>query len=107
MENSRRWLKNQMWDLLLGICLFGACLLCLCFLLAIRDWLDAAGLDEVKNIVGKIAGREGIICGCSAMYYAMAQVINGEMGRVIMPIGAPKPPVKIEATDEEREKLPV
>ena len=84
-----------------------ASLATLFFLLAIRDWLDAAGLDQVKNIVGKIAGWEGIICGSSAMYYAMAQVINGEMGRVIMPIGAPKPPVKIEATDEEREKLPV
>lgn len=85
------------------------------YLLAIRDWLDAAGLDTAKNIIGKIAGYEGIICGLSAMYYAMAQVINGEHGRVILPIGAVTPETvkkdddaKIEVgNDEEREKLPV
>ena len=85
------------------------------YLLAIRDWL-AAGIKEpgdtmesVKNVVGKIAGWEGIICGCSAMYYAMAQVINEEWGRVILPIGAVKKAAdkKIEATSEERENLPV
>merc|ERR1719225_2029225 len=50
----------------------------------------------------------GIICGSSAMYYAMAQVINGEHGKVILPIGAVVPPKKtdIEVGDEEeKEKL--
>jgi len=37
-----------------------------------------------------IAGFEGIICGASAIYLAMAEVINEQYGRTILPIGAPK-----------------
>ena len=90
------------------------------FLLAIRDWCAAAingaddltenkGLVNAKDIIGKIAGWEGIICGCSAMYYAMAQVINEQWGRVVLPIGAvnTEVDVKLEATKEELENLPV
>ena len=79
------------------------------YLLAIRDWLEAGEMDTAKYVIGKIAGWEGIICGCSAMYYAMAQVINGEWGRVVLPIGAviKEADVKIEATKEEMENLPV
>merc|ERR1719266_1154584 len=65
------------------------------FLLATKYWL-------------KFIGWEGIVCGSSAMYYAMAQVINGEHGRVILPIGAVAPAKKndIEVGDiEEKEKL--
>ena len=89
---------------------FGA-LATLFFLLAIRDWLAAGEFTEASNIVGKIAGWEGIVTGISAMYYAMAQVINAEHGRVIMPIGAVTPVVKkdegkMEAgIEEEKEKL--
>ena len=87
---------------------------------AIRDWCAAAingaddltenkGLVNAKDIIGKIAGWEGIICGCSAMYYAMAQVINEQWGRVVLPIGAvnTEVDVKLEATKEELENLPV
>ncbi|WP_315709250.1 acetate uptake transporter [Brenneria uluponensis] len=35
------------------------------------------------------AGYEGIICGASAIYLAMAEVVNEQMGRTILPIGAP------------------
>ena len=79
------------------------------FLLAIRDWCAASGFDQAKSIIGQIAGWEGIICGCSAMYYAMAQVINEQWGRVLLPIGAVKTVdnSKIEATKEELENLPV
>ena len=89
---------------------FGA-LATLFFLLAIRDWLEAGEFHGASNVVGKIAGWEGIVTGISAMYYAMAQVINAEHGRVIMPIGAVTPVVKkdegkVEAgIEEEREKL--
>ena len=81
------------------------------FLLAIRDWLHAAGegYETAKSVIGKIAGWEGIICGSSAMYYAMAQVINEQWGRVLLPIGTPGRVVdlKKEATKEELEQLPV
>lgn len=50
------------------------------FLLAIRDWTGSA-------IIGTIAGFEGIICGLSAIYLAMAEVLNETRGKVILPIG--------------------
>ncbi|KLV10794.1 hypothetical protein C9I92_02675 [Photobacterium ganghwense] len=50
------------------------------FLLAARDFTGSA-------LIGTIAGFEGIICGASAIYFAMAQVLNNEYGRIILPIG--------------------
>ena len=52
-------------------------------------------LLAIGNISGNhgiihIAGFEGIICGASAIYLAMAEVINEQFGRTILPIGAPK-----------------
>lgn len=35
-----------------------------------------------------IAGYEGIICGASAIYLAMAEVLNAQFGRTVLPIGA-------------------
>jgi succinate-acetate transporter protein len=52
------------------------------WLLAIRDWFGA-------TTIGAIAGWEGIICGASAIYLAMAEVINESRGRTVLPIGAP------------------
>jgi uncharacterized protein len=52
------------------------------FLLAARDW----GMKELAPI----AGWEGIFCGASAFYFAMAQVINEQLGRTVLPVGAPK-----------------
>lgn len=49
-------------------------------LLAIRD---ATG----SKLIGTIAGIEGIFCGSSAIYLAMAEVINEYYGRTILPIG--------------------
>ncbi len=49
-------------------------------LLAIRDWSGSV-------VVGKIAGFEGIICGLSAIYLAMADVINETQKKVVLPIG--------------------
>jgi succinate-acetate transporter protein len=48
-------------------------------LLAIRDWTGSA-------VVGKIAGFEGIACGLSAIYLAMAEVLNEAKGRAVLPI---------------------
>ncbi len=50
------------------------------WLLAIRDWTGSSG-------IGVLAGWEGIICGLSACYLAMAEVLNESHGRVVLPIG--------------------
>jgi uncharacterized protein len=50
------------------------------WLLAIRDWTGNA-------TVGAIAGWEGIVCGVSAFYLGMAEVINEVHGRTVLPIG--------------------
>ena len=48
-------------------------------LLALRDWTGSA-------LIGKIAGFEGIVCGLSAIYLAMAEVLNEAKGRIVLPI---------------------
>ncbi|MFW5501212.1 MULTISPECIES: acetate uptake transporter [unclassified Maridesulfovibrio] len=50
------------------------------FLLAVRDFTGS-------HFIGTIAGWEGIVCGASAFYLAMAEVINEQYGRTILPIG--------------------
>ncbi len=50
------------------------------WLLAIKDATGSA-------LVGAIAGWEGIFCGFSAIYLALAQVVNETYGKTVMPIG--------------------
>ncbi len=50
------------------------------WLLAIKDWTGSA-------LIGQIAGWEGIICGLSAIYLAMAEVLNEARQRTVLPIG--------------------
>ncbi len=50
------------------------------FLLAIEHWTGS-------KPVGTFAGYEGIICGLSAIYLAMAEVINESHGKTVLPIG--------------------
>ena len=57
-----------------------ASLTLLFFLLAGRDFTGSATL-------GAIAGWEGIVCGSSAVYLAMAEVINEQMGREVLVVG--------------------
>lgn len=57
-----------------------ASLTILFFLLAASDFSD-------NKTIGMIAGFEGIFCGASAIYFAMAQVLNNEYGRTVLPIG--------------------
>ncbi|OLN25339.1 Transcriptional regulator [Desulfovibrio sp. DV] len=59
--------------------IFGS-LTVLFFLLAARDWLESAAL-------GRLAGYEGIVCGASACYLAMAEVLNEKYGRTVLPVG--------------------
>ena len=49
-------------------------------------------LLAIGNLTGnamllKIAGFEGIICGASAFYLAMAEVLNEQYGKTVLPIG--------------------
>jgi succinate-acetate transporter protein len=59
--------------------IFGS-LTILFFLLAARDWTGSA-------TIGTIAGYEGIVCGASAIYLAMAEVLNEKYERIVLPIG--------------------
>jgi uncharacterized protein len=57
-----------------------ASLAVLFFMLAIRDITGNA-------VIARITGIEGIICGMSAIYTAIAIVLNEVFGRVVLPIG--------------------
>ncbi len=52
------------------------------FLLAVRDWTGS-------ELIGEIAGYVGIVCGLSAIYLAMAEVLNEQYDRTVLPIGHP------------------
>jgi succinate-acetate transporter protein len=49
-------------------------------------WGDATGSTAIKHF----AGYEGIVCGFSAIYTAMAQVWNEMYGKTILPLGPVK-----------------
>lgn len=61
-----------------------ASLTVLFFLLAARDFLGSTA-------IGTFAGYEGIVCGASAIYLAMAEVLEEQLGREVLPIGKPRP----------------
>ncbi len=52
------------------------------FLLAARDFSGSV-------TIGRIAGWEGIACGASAIYLAMAEVLEEQLGHPVLPIGRP------------------
>ncbi len=49
-------------------------------LLAIGDFTGS-------EFIGKLAGFEGIICGFTAIYAAIAQVLNEVYGKTVLPLG--------------------
>ncbi len=51
------------------------------FLLTIRDAFGLTGL------YAQVVGIEGIICGSSAIYLALAEVLNETNGKQVLPIG--------------------
>ena len=81
-----------MWGLFTGLMFIGtlrlnralqfvfASLTVLFFLLAIGDFIGNAAIKT-------FAGFEGIICGLSAIYTALAQVLNEIYGKEIAPLG--------------------
>ena len=58
--------------------------------LTILFWLLALGDATGNTMITQIAGYEGIICGFSAIYTAMAEVMNEVYGKTILPIGPMK-----------------
>ena len=68
--------------------IFGSLTL-LFWLLAAGHLLINAGSTDLGETVLKIAGYEGIICGLSAIYLSMAEVINETYGKIVLPIGGP------------------
>ena len=57
-----------------------ATLTILFFLLAIGDFTG-------NHSITTFAGYEGIFCGLSAIYASVAQIVNGEFGKKIFPLG--------------------
>ena len=57
--------------------------------LSVLFWLLALGEITQNTTITHIAGYEGIICGLSAVYLAMAEVINESYQKNIVPIGSP------------------
>jgi hypothetical protein len=57
--------------------------LSLSVLFFLLTWRDASG----SQAIGQLAGWEGIVCGLSAVYAALAQVLNEVYGRVVLPLG--------------------
>ena len=55
-------------------------LVILFFLLALRDWTGSW-------FIGVVAGFEGIICGLSAIYLAMGELLNEKAGKTVLYIG--------------------
>jgi succinate-acetate transporter protein len=90
-ENSAMVAYLFMWGLFTAVMFIGtlklnralqfvfASLALLFFLLAFGDATGSA-------VIKQIAGYEGIICGLSAIYTALAQVLNEVYGRTIAPL---------------------
>ena len=57
--------------------------------LTILFWLLALGHFINNGDIIKFAGYEGIICGMSAIYLAMAEVMNETYGKTMLPVGGP------------------
>lgn len=54
-------------------------------------------LLSVGNIISSvlvihIARWTGLVCGASAVYLAMGDVLNDQFGRTVLPVGEPRTP---------------
>jgi len=63
-----------------GLQVIFSTLFILFYLLAMKEW---------GWISGGWIGLEGILCGLSAVYVAMAEVINESFGKTVLPLGGP------------------
>lgn len=58
--------------------------------LTILFFLLVAAKHTGNESIEHIAGYEGIVCGASAIYTGLAQVLNELYGRTVLPLGMPK-----------------
>ena len=87
-----------MWCLFTGMMFLGTLKLnrglqVIFFTLTILFWLLALGDITSSVVIKRIAGYEGVFCGLSAIYVAIAEVLREVYGRVVLPIG----PVAVKA----------
>ena len=61
--------------------------------LTVLFWLLALGDVTGNAAITKVAGFEGIICGLSAIYTGLAQVLNEVYGKTVLPLGVPESPL--------------
>lgn len=81
-----------MWGLFTGLMFIGTLRLnrALQFVFAsltLLFWLLSLARATGNGAIGKLAGYEGIVCGLSAIYAGMAQVINEIYKRTVLPLG--------------------
>jgi succinate-acetate transporter protein len=53
---------------------------------ALLAYTSMTATDETIQLFTRIIGIEGIICGLSAFYLALAEVLNEEHGKTVLPI---------------------
>ena len=61
--------------------------------LTVLFWLLALGDVTGNAAITKVAGFEGIICGLSAIYTGLAQVLNEVYGKAVLPLGVLESPL--------------
>jgi succinate-acetate transporter protein len=81
-----------MWGIFTGLMFIGTlrinrALQVIFFTLTVLFFLLAIGDATGSAVIKTIAGWEGIICGASAIYAGIAQVLNDVYGKVVLPIG--------------------
>ena len=54
--------------------------------LAVLFFLLSIGDFTGSTVVKTVAGWEGIVCGASAVYNSLAQVVNNEFGKKVLPL---------------------
>ncbi|MEQ8204506.1 MAG: acetate uptake transporter, partial [Smithellaceae bacterium] len=59
-------------------------------LLTIGNFMIAAGSVDTGKAIISFAGYEGILCGASAAYLAIAEVLNEVYGRPVLAVGLVK-----------------
>lgn len=91
-ENSALVAYLIMWGIFTGVLFIGTLklnralqvvfgtLTVLFFLLALGDYTGSA-------MIKQLAGFEGLLCGASAIYAGLAQVLNEVYGRTVLPLG--------------------
>ena len=84
-----------MWGIFTGVLFIGTlklnkALQFVFFTLTVLFFLLAISHATGNAALGKFTGFEGIVCGASAIYTGLAQVLNEVYGRTVLPLGAPK-----------------